>query len=91
MISAYDLPLPHISSNLRGYMQDFLIYAPPPAVQWALLWQSDDSIMQPYKFIELYTNFLLHIYMILFILQLTSPHVQLEMLGVYLYQELEPP
>ena len=72
-------------------MQDFPIYAPPPAVQWALLWQSDGGIMQPYKFIELYTNFLLRIYMIPFIAQLTSPHVLLEMLTVYLYQELEPP
>ena len=44
--------------------------------------------MQPYKFIK---NFLLRIYMIPFIMQLTLPYVLFEMLTVYLYQELEPP
>ena len=47
--------------------------------------------MQPYKFIEFYTNFLLHIYMIPFIMLLILPHMLLKMLTVYLYQELEPP
>jgi len=47
--------------------------------------------MQPYKITELYTNISLHIYMIPFIMQLTTPHVLLEMLTIHLYQELEPP
>jgi len=50
---------------------------------------------QPYKFIELYTNFLLHIYMIYsfhYAVEITSRVGRnAHRLFVYSYQELEPP